>query len=232
MISIVIPARDEAENIVSTLRGVAMASSTPDYEAIVVVDDLQDLTVRAVALGEFARVRCVENRYGPGPAGAIKTGFVEARGDSIVVMMADGSDDPRTIPLMLDMRRAGYDIVCATRHGKGGERVGGPRVKEYLSRAAGWTLATWLDFPTSDPTNNFRLYSRRVIEATFIDPATEGFELGLEIVVKARAAGFRIGDVPTTWRDRTFGTSKFKFFSWLPRYIKWWREAFRVPGSG
>ena len=56
--------------------------------------------------------------------------------------------------------------------------------------------------------------------------STAGFELALELTVKATLAGRQIDEVPTTWRDRTAGQSNFKLRRWLPHYLHWYRVAF------
>ena len=56
--------------------------------------------------------------------------------------------------------------------------------------------------------------------------STGGFELALELTVKADLAGRKIAEVPTTWRDRTAGQSHFKLREWLPHYLHWYRVAF------
>ena len=54
-----------------------------------------------------------------------------------------------------------------------------------------------------------------------------GFELSLEITVKAFLAGYTITETPSTWRDRTAGTSRFRLWKWLPHYLKWYFMAFQ-----
>jgi hypothetical protein len=49
-----------------------------------------------------------------------------------------------------------------------------------------------------------------------------GFEIGMEITVKAYIAGYKITEVPTTWNDRTDGESNFKLWAWLPHYLHWY----------
>src|SRR5258706_3121504 len=108
---------------------------------------------------------------------------------------------------------------------KGGHQVGGPLLKRLLSRAAGLSLHHLAGVPTHDPTNNFKLYRRTFLAATPIE-SSAGFELALELTVKATLAGARIAEVPTTWRDRTAGQSNFKLRKWLPPYRPWYRLAF------
>jgi hypothetical protein len=108
---------------------------------------------------------------------------------------------------------------------RGGHQVGGPFFKRLMSRTAGLTLHWFAGVPTHDPTNNFKLYSRRFLEATMIE-SEAGFELALELTVKATLQGRRVAEVPTTWRDRTAGQSNFKLRKWLPHYLHWYRVAF------
>lgn len=53
-----------------------------------------------------------------------------------------------------------------------------------------------------------------------------GFELALELTVKAHLAGRRIAEVPTVWRDRTAGVSRFQLRRWLPHYVRWYVRTF------
>ena len=48
------------------------------------------------------------------------------------------------------------------------------------------------------------------------------FEIGIEILVKTHVLNFAITEVPTIWKDRYAGTSKFKLWKWLPNYLKWY----------
>jgi dolichol-phosphate mannosyltransferase len=114
---------------------------------------------------------------------------------------------------------------------RGGRQEGGPRLKRLMSRTAGLTLHWFAGVPTHDPTNNFKLYARRFLDEVTIE-STAGFELALELTVKATLAGRRIGEVPTTWRDRTAGQSNFKLRRWLPHYLHWYRLAFVVRWLG
>jgi hypothetical protein len=139
--------------------------------------------------------------------------------------MADGSDEPHIVDAMVARARDGADVVAASRYMPGGHQIGGPRLKRLLSRTAGLTLHWFARVPTHDPTNNFKLYARRFLDQVTIE-STAGFELALELTVKASIEGRTIAEVPTTWRDRTSGESNFKLRKWLPHYLHWYREAF------
>jgi len=76
-------------------------------------------------------------------------------------------------------------------------------------------------FPTSDPTNNFKLYDGVWLGRQGIE-STGGFEVGLELCYKAFAQGERIAELPTAWYDRTDGESRFNMRAWIPRYLRWY----------
>jgi hypothetical protein len=127
---------------------------------------------------------------------------------------------------MVALAEGGADVVSASRYMRGGHQQGGPLLKRLMSRTAGLTLHWFAGVPTHDPTNNFKLYSRRFLDSITIQ-STAGFELALELTVKATLAGRKVAEVPTTWRDRTAGKSNFKLRQWLPNYLYWYRVAFR-----
>ena len=140
--------------------------------------------------------------------------------------MADGSDEPADIDRMVALAQAGADVVAASRYMRGGRQIGGPLIKRTLSRAAGLSLHWFAGVPIHDPTSNFKLYSRAFLESVSIE-SDAGFELALELSVKATLAHRRLAEVPTTWRDRTSGESHFRLRAWLPHYLRWYVAAFR-----
>ncbi len=199
------------------------AAVTLPHELLVVYDFEEDPTVpvaRSLAL-RWPRLRPVLNDLGHGVLNAIKVGFREARGEGVLVTMADASDDPATIMAMYERLLAGYDLVCASRYMRGGRQVGGPFVKSLLSRLAGLSLHWLAGIPTRDATNSFKLYRRSFLEGILIE-STGGFEIGLELTVKAHLKGYKVTELPTSWHDRTEGKSNFKLVRWLPKYLKWY----------
>jgi dolichol-phosphate mannosyltransferase len=226
-LTLVVPVYNEDANILGVLRGLE-GSTSAAKEILVVYDSDEDTTVPVVRahLDEFPAVRLEKNNLGPGVLNALRSGFAAARGTWIIVTMADGSDDPREIESMLASARNGADLVAASRYMPGGRQVGGPWIKSLLSRAAGWSLSVLGRLPIHDPTSNFKLYSKRFLDSAKVE-STAGFELALELSVKAAAGGWKMSEVPTTWRDRTAGQSRFKLWSWLPHYLRWYGFFFR-----
>jgi hypothetical protein len=80
--------------------------------------------------------------------------------------------------------------------------------------------------PTHDVTNSFKLYRKSMLSAIEIE-SDGGFEIGMEIVVKAHFLGFKVGEIPTVWTDREKGKSRFKILKWAPKYLRWYFYALR-----
>jgi glycosyltransferase involved in cell wall biosynthesis len=225
IISLVVPVFNEADNIVPFLRDVETAVHQP-HEILLVYDFPEDTTLPAVAAMEpsCAAVRLVHNTLGRGVLNALKAGFKASRGDVVLVMMADRSDDPRDVEAMAGLVRGGADVVAGSRYVRGGRQHGGPLLKRTLSRLAGMSLHYLAGLPIHDATNNFRAYSRRVIEEIPIE-GEASFAVALELTLKAHWRGWRLAEVPTTWHDRTTGQSRFRLWAWLPHYLRWYVRA-------
>jgi glycosyltransferase involved in cell wall biosynthesis len=222
-LTIVLPVYNEGEAVEPVLRGLSAGVATT-HELVVVYDFDADTTVPVIArlADEIPKLRGLRNDLGRGVLNAMKAGIAGTTAPYVLISMADGSDEPAIVDSMVALARGGADVVAASRYMKGGQQVGGPRLKGLMSRTAGLTLHWFAGVPTHDPTNNFKLYSRRFLDATPIE-SKAGFELALELTVKATLAGRRVAEVPTVWRDRTSGQSNFKLRKWLPNYLHWYR---------
>ena len=226
VLSVVMPVFKEGEAVEPVIRALTADVVTP-HEILVVYDFDEDPTIPVIARlsSELPAVRGLRNDLGRGVLNAMKAGIASARGEFILITMSDGSDEPQIVDEMVAKARAGADVVAASRYMRGGHQIGGPPLKRLMSRTAGLTLHWFAGVPTHDPTNNFKLYSRRYLDTVTID-STAGFELALELTVKATLDHRRVDEVPTTWRDRTAGESNFKLRKWLPHYLDWYRRAF------
>jgi len=220
-LSLVVPIYNEGENI-GRFIGEMTAKIKGQYEALFVYDFDEDNTLPNLSEAKKTLpIRMVRNRFGKGVLNALKTGLAAAEGRLVVVTMADCSDDLADVNRMVEKADEGYDLVAGSRYMKGGKQVGGPRLKRALSRLAGLSLHYVAGIPVRDVTNNFRLYRKTILEKLEIE-SQGGFELALELTVKAHCAGFRVAEIPTTWNDRTAGKSRFRLGQWLPRYLRWY----------
>lgn len=228
-VSVIVTAYNEGEAIVACLDRILEAVTLP-CEVLVVYDTPDDTTAPYVekCAREDARVVGTLNTYGSGPARAIRFGIDHAQAPVVVVTMADGCDDPQQIDQLARLVERGVVIAAASRYMRGGQQIGGPAVKSFLSRAAGKSLYHLARVGTRDATNSFKAYSRGFIESVGIQ-SDSGFEVGIELVAKARRLRLPVAEIPTIWLDRSLageGQSNFKLVKWLPRYLRWYRFAF------
>ena len=135
LLSIVIPAYNEAEYIVLTLNRIRDSVKT-SFECLIIVDDLKDTTIPFIEAysKSDSRFRFILNDLGPGPAMAIKKGISNSKGDFIAVVAGDGSDDVNQIDDLVKLVERGVSVAVASRHVQGGQLVGSPFLKGFLSR--------------------------------------------------------------------------------------------------
>jgi dolichol-phosphate mannosyltransferase len=224
--SVVIPAYNEGETIVPYLDRV-FAGVTLPCEVLVVYDDPADTTVPYLEKYSRDEPRLLPtlNEYGRGPARAIRWGIEHARAPVAVVTMADGSDDAEQIDDLSKLVERGVVVAAASRYMSGGQQIGGPILKSALSRVAGLSLYWLARVGTRDATNSFKAYSTTFVRQVGIE-SDAGFEIGIELVAKARRLRAPVAEVPTIWLERGLGQSNFKVMRWLPRYLRWYRFAF------
>ena len=227
-LTIIIPVYDEGAGFEDLWSELNTHLRCP-FRALVVYDFDEDNTIPAVkaviARGE-QRLSMVKNEIRRGVVGALVTGFRKVEHGPLLVVMADLSDDLAQVGRMLELYREGYHVVVGSRYMKGGRIVNGPVLKQGLSRMAGVSLCWLRRIPTHDATNAFKIYDGAMLKQFTLE-SQRGFELNLEITVKAFLAGYRIVEIPSVWRDRTQGKSKFKLWAWLPHYLRWYFYAFR-----
>lgn len=213
MLSVVMPAYNEAAVIADTVRALAAELDRHDfaYEILVVNDKSRDETEQVLVELEtsFPHLRHVNN---PGPHGygcAVRCGLAHFRGDAVVVAMADGSDAPADVVAYARKIIEGYDCAFGMRFGPGTQVVGYPVLKRWLNRAGNRLIAGLLGSDYTDFTNGFKCFRREVIER--MQPLVGAqFNLTIEMSIKAVLGGARFAVVPNSWIERAGGVSKFR----------------------
>ena len=227
-LTLVIPVYNEGANF-PALWSEVTSQIRSRFRALVVYDFDEDNTVpvlqKIISAGE-TRLVPIKNNVGKGVIGAIRTGFNQVESGPVLVIMADLSDDLAKVDQMVDYYRQGYQVVAGSRYMRGGRLLDAPPLKGAMSRVAGLTLHWFRGIPIHDATNAFKLYDSKMLHSLTIE-SKAGFELSLEITVKAFLAGYRIAELPATWRGRTQGESRFRIWAWLPQYLKWYFYAFQ-----
>jgi dolichol-phosphate mannosyltransferase len=230
-VSVVVLSRNEEGCIAGVLADILRQVRQP-FE-VLVVDDSSDGTpgiVRKMGAANPA-VRLVRQR-GRGYSAAFRTAVAQARGDALVILVADGSDDPRDIERMRRLIGKGYDVVCASRYMRGGKRSRGNALQGVFSRLVCAGLHAVTGVATRDVSNSYKMYRRSMLRAMRIEDA--GFATSMEVTLKAHFDGRQIAEIPTVWTVRRAGSSKFLFLRQGAEYARWtwWAVAARVRTLG
>jgi dolichol-phosphate mannosyltransferase len=223
LLSVVIPARDEAGNINIILRSLrdVLTRENIAYEIVVVDDASTDDTAEIVreiqAVDPCVRLISNTGRHGFGMA--VRAGLGVVRGDAIAVMMADSSDDPEDlVRYFRTMQKDGVDCVFGSRFIRGSRVVDYPSHKLLLNRMANLFIRLLFGFPFNDTTNAFKLYSRNAL--TGLEPLiAPHFNLTVEMPLKALVRGYSYSVIPISWTNRKVGVSKLKIKEMGSRYL-------------
>lgn len=224
-LSIVIPVYNEPENIQKTLQILKKDVKTP-HEIIVVYDSDSDTTIPVLKKQSkrYPNLLPTMNSITKGPSGAIRTGIAAAKAPRILVMMADLCDDTTLIDTMVKLIPNKVDIVCPSRYCKDGKQELNAPLKVGFPKTAGFLIKLLTGMPTSDPTNSYKMYSRKLFKK-FQLKSTISFSVTLEIMAKAHCLGFRITEIPTVWKDRQHGKTNFKLWRSIAAYSPWFGVA-------
>jgi dolichol-phosphate mannosyltransferase len=222
LLSVVIPARDEEGCIASTVEHlhVELRLRHVPHEIIVVDDGSTDRTAAIVTtLGErIPEARLVKSGPPHGFGRAVACGLQSMRGDAVVIMMADESDDCRDVVRYWNALNEGWDAVFGSRFMKGGGVIDYPWPKLVLNRMGNLFIRLLFGISLNDTTNAFKAYRRTVIEGC--QPMLSAhFNLTVEIPLKAIIRGYSWTVLPITWRNRRTGEAKLKIQEMGSRYL-------------
>jgi dolichol-phosphate mannosyltransferase len=222
LFSVVVPARDEADSLPETLRNIHaefIREGIP-HEIVAVDDGSNDRTWEVLQRlkAEIPTLVPVQN---PGPHGfgrAVTYGFGHLKGDAVVIMMADASDQPGDAVKYWRLLCEGHECVFGSRFLRKGDVKDYPSVKLLVNRLANLFIRVLFNIPLNDTTNAFKAYRRTVIEGCrpFLAPH---FNLTVELPLKAIVRGYTWTVIPITWHNRRHGVPKLKIKEMGSRYF-------------
>jgi dolichol-phosphate mannosyltransferase len=221
MVSVVIPAYNEAAVIEDTLRAlVATLSRQPfGWEILVVNDASRDRTEEVLLALEQTepRLRHTNNQGRHGYGHAVRCGLADFRGDAVIVAMADGSDAPDDLVQYAIKLQEGYQCAFGMRFGPNSDVRGYPAIKRVANRLGNRLIAWLVGQSYTDFTNGFKGFRRHVVEHLMQPLVCGEFNLTIEMSLKAVLGGATFAVVPNSWVQRSAGESKFRLLSlsWL-----------------
>ena len=234
LLSVVIPARDEAPCIAKAVENLHLELDLNRVpHEIVVVDDgsidrtwniLEDLS------RENPSLHLIRNDGVRGFGAAVIKGIDFARGDAVVIMTADESDDPRDVVRYWKLLVQGWDCVFGSRFIEGGIAIGYPWLRLIKNRLGNLVLRKAIGIKFNDTTNPFKAYRKTAIDGCrpFMSPH---FDFTVELPLKAILRGFSCAVIPVTWCKRRTGKDKHKVrkmrshyrhilhYVWLEKYF-------------
>jgi glycosyltransferase involved in cell wall biosynthesis len=217
-ISIVIPAKKEQYNLPKVLNGL-LKLKLKFYEIIVVVDSSADRTGKIAYsyARKFKNVRVFHRESGiKGFGVAIKDGTQAARGKYVVWVMSDNSDDLSTIPRFIESLKE-FDVVFGSRYIKGSSADLGA-IKSLFSSGYSFVARILFNIKTRDITNAFRAFKKEVFNNLNLE--SKDFAICPEFAIKAHLKGYKLGEVPTTYKSRVSGQQKSSLLKMSIPYIK------------
>ena len=221
-LSVIIPAKDEAENISLCINEIMSALKKEDinHEILVIDDGSTDQTYEIVSIinSTTPSVKCIKNLGENGFGRAIRLGLDHFKGDAVAIMMADRSDSPQDLIQYWNTLKEGYECVFGSRFISGSNVYDYPKMKLLVNRLVNTMIRIAFRIENNDITNAFKIYRKEVIQGCqpLISPH---FNLTVEIPLKAIIRGFSWKVVPISWRNRTKGVAKLKLREMGSRYF-------------
>lgn len=237
-LSVIIPAHNEEATLERTVKELikVLTQEKVDNEIIIVNDSSFDRTaVIAQDLeNKYPAIKIVHRKLPSGFGLALREGFNKAKGEVIIPLMADSSDDPKDAIKLFRKIEEGYDVVYGSRFITGARTYDYPLLKLIINRVANNLIKCMFGLKENDITNAFKAYRREVIEKINPIEARE-FNITLEVPLKAYIMGFTKTQIPVNWYGRESGVSKLRisqigrhYLSTLLKiWFRWARNSFR-----
>ena len=223
-VSVIVPTYQEADSLGPLLdRLSGVREEGLELEVLIVDDDSRDGTEEVVRDLSLPWVRLITRRGERGLSSAVLAGLRAASGDVLIVMDADLSHPPESIPDMLAALRSGADFVVGSRYVAGGGTEDGWGVLRWVNSKVATIMARPFT-SVKDCMSGFIGFRRDTwLNAQDLDPV--GYKIGLELIVKCRCAN--VVEVPIHFSTRQHGQSKLtlkvqlEYLDHVLRLLRW-----------
>ena len=212
---LVLPTYNEAENLESFVRAVLprLAEAAPEHRVLIVDDSSPDGTgeIADRLASELPQVEVFHRPLKEGIGPAYVAGFrraLEGGAELVLEMDSDFSHDPADLPRLIEAA-PDADLVLGSRYVAGGKVRDWGLLRRLVSRGGSWYARTLLRVPVRDLTGGFKCFHREVLERLDLQSVqAHGYGFQIELTYRAVQRGFRVKEVPITFRDRQAGQSK------------------------
>jgi dolichyl-phosphate beta-glucosyltransferase len=235
LLSVVIPAFNEVRRLPPTLEKIQRHLAGRPHEILVVDDGSQDGTAeRAAAAG----VEVLRNDGNRGKGYSVRRGMLAAKGAQRLMTDADLSTPIEELDRLLGKMDEGYDVVIASRAlPESNVEIRQPWYRENTGRLFNLCVRMLALPGLQDTQCGFKLFSATAAEQSFAPARLDGFSFDVEALFVARRRGFRIAEVPVTWRnDEATRVDTFKgavaFLDLARIRLNDLRGTYDVPASG
>jgi dolichol-phosphate mannosyltransferase len=217
---LILPTYNEADNVeaILTASGEVLSAAAPEGFRILVVDDGSPDGTGAIADAmaerhEWVRVLHRTEKGGIGPA--YLAGFAHALGEGagyVMEMDSDFSHDPADLARLLEAARGDADLALGSRYVPGGQVTDWGLLRRLISEGGSAYARVVLGLDVRDLTGGFKCFRREVLESIRFDEVrSRGYAFQVELTYRAVQGGFRVKEVPITFRDREHGQSKMSW---------------------
>ena len=220
MLTIVVPVRNESENLRGVFSYFNDNLQKVNFEVIFINDFSSDNTLKKIEElnQEYKNFKVFDNKR-KGLGGAISLGIEKARGDYVAIMMADQSDDINDlIEYHKLMQSEEYDAILGSRFLKNSKIIDYPIQKLVLNRIFNKfvSLIFWNKY--NDYTNAFKIYNAKVLK-NMLPFVSESFNIFLEMPLKVISRKYSYQIVSINWYNRKLGSAKFNIKELRAKYL-------------
>jgi dolichol-phosphate mannosyltransferase len=219
-LSILIPVRNEEENINIISKKIIKKIAIQSYEIVFINDFSEDDTEKKLIKLNTSNIKIVYyNNLRKGLGGAIDLGIKKSRGHYVCIMMSDSSDTVEDLNAYYNViSNYNLDAVLGSRFIKGGKTVNYPLLKMIFNRMGNLLAKFLLWTDLNDFTNGFKIYKRDCLIKLY-PLVSESFNIFFELPLKVIIRGFKYKIIPISYYNRTVGEAKFKIQELGSKYM-------------